>query len=348
MSLPRYRLEQLEVPTSLPGFTIRRYQPGDERGILEAFNHVFAVGNPSFVPRTLEHWRWQFDGNPEGKQIYVAIHDETGAVAGHYAGLPRLMRSRDRSGIAAESVDSFVDSRFRAGLRRPGLFVVMALRWFHDFGDSGNLFAYGLPIATAARIGSAFLTYQTVHHQLALERSLEDARPLGGPAAPFVSEVSSFDDRFGELWERTAPELGVASVRGARYLNWRFRDHPTWKYRIGVVGDDQELRGYAVVRRGWFDDRDEELIVDFLCPKDDIDAARSLLRWAVERGREDGARKLTAILPPTSRWFAAFQKFGFLVRGTKYDWSVAWEKRPLDPYTLRREWWYTLADTDLA
>ncbi len=54
------------------------------------------------------------------------------------------------------------------------------------------------------------------------------------------------------------------------------------------------------------------------------------------------------MLPPTSRWFAEFQRQGFLVRGTKYEWSVAWERRPLDPAVLRREWWYTLADTDLA
>ncbi len=348
MSLPRYRLEQLEVPESLPGFTIRRYRPGDEERILETFNRVFAAGNPSFVPRTADQWRWQFARNPEGMQVLVAVHDESGAVAGHYAGIPRRMKCRDALGVAAESVDSMVDVRFRAGLRRPGLFVVTALQWFRQFCNGGDLFAYGLPITTAARIGSAFLTYQVVHHQIALERDVSGARPFGGPSKPHVSEVSAFDLRFDALWQRVAPEIAIGCVRDARYLNWRFRDHPTARYRIGVVGDGATLRGYAVTRRAAFDDRDDELIVDFLAPLADGDAARALLRWAAERAREDGAASLTAVLPPTSRWFAEFQRQGFLVRGTKYEWSVAWERRPLDPAVLRREWWYTLADTDLA
>ena len=131
-------------------------------------------------------------------------------------------------------------------------------------------------------------------------------------------------------------------------MRWRFRDRPGCRYRIGVVGDSKALAGYAVARRATFDDRDDEILVDFLAPRGDLDTARSLMRWGADRAREDGAKHLTAALPPTSRWFLDLQRLGFLVKGTKYEWSVAWEKRPLDPAVLRREWWFTLADTDLA
>src|SRR5262245_13398242 len=218
MPVPRYRLEQLEVPETLAGFTIRRYEPGDESKILATFNRVFRAS------RTLEHWRWEFPGNPEGMQVMVAIHDATGEVAGHYAGVPRRIKCRDATGIACDSVDSMVDPRFRAGLRRPGLFVILGLRWFRDFGSGGNLFAHGLPNEAAVRVGGVFLTYQTVHSQLALERAVDGARPFGGSAPPAVSEVERFDGRVDALWERVAPEIPIGTIRDARYLNWRFAD----------------------------------------------------------------------------------------------------------------------------
>ena len=59
------------VPMS--SFTVRPFEPGDEQGVLELFNRVFAEGNPGFVPRTMETWRrlyvWngrRFDRVPEG------------------------------------------------------------------------------------------------------------------------------------------------------------------------------------------------------------------------------------------------------------------------------------------
>jgi hypothetical protein len=349
MTLLRARLESVEIPTSIAGFKIRKYQPGDEVGILDGFNRVFAIGNPAFRPREMRRWRWEFLENPEGTQIMVAVHEETGAIAGHFAGLPRKFAGNGREGHVAEAVDSYVDPRFRAALRRPGLFVVMALTWFREFcGDRGDFFAYGLPIDSAARIGGAFLDYQVVHQQFSLDRAIGEPRPFGGPASPAVSEVAEFDARFDELWHRIAPELGVAAVRERKYLHWRYLAHPDHQYSIGAVGDANALRGFVVSRRTWFDDRDAEVIVDFLCPRGDIEAARALLRFVSERGREHGAENLMMVMPTTSPWFLEFQRLGFVVRGTKYDFSVSHNRRPFETHTLRREWWYTLGDTDLA
>lgn len=345
----RARLEEIEIPESIPGFTIRRYRPGDEAGIQDAFHRVFAAGNPQFAPRSLERWRWQFERNPAGTQILIAVHDETGAVAGHYAGVPRAFRGQGREGLAAEAVDSFVDPRFRAALRRPGLFVVLALAWFREFTASGaDFFAYGLPIETAARIGGAFLDYQVVHHQLALERAVDDPRVLGGPAAPGVSVVDDFDGRFERLSEEALPGLGSATVRSAAYLRWRYLEHPDHRYVVGAAGEGDRLRGYVVLRRGAFDGREDELVVDFVVPAGDLDAARALLRFAAQRAREEGAPAVSLVLPPSSAWFREIQRLGFYARPTRYDWSVSHNRRPYETHVLRRDWWYTLGDTDLA
>lgn len=349
MSQSRFRLEQLEIPESLPGFHLRRYAPGDEAAILDTFNRVFAAGNQWFEPRAMARWKWQYSDNPAGAQIVVAIHEETGSIAAQYAAVPRRFRGAGQSGVVAEAVDSFVDSRFRAALRRPGLFVVTVSRWCREFcGQGGDFFFYGLPIETAARIGGAFLDYQCVQNSLALERDLNDPRPFGGPAMPAVSEVSEFDARFDVLYESVAPALNMSTERNVVYLRWRYLKHPEFQYHIGVVGDPAALRGYAITRRGMFDDRHDQLLVDFLVHPGDIDTMRSLLRWVAERARESGAGRISVLLPSGQYWFSQFQRLGFIVRPTKYEWTCSHNRRPFETYALRRDWFYTLGDTDLA
>lgn len=349
MPQSRFRLDQLEIPATLPGFSLRRYEKGDETKILETFNRVFAAGNPNFEPRGLDRWNWQYANNPAGTQIVVAVHDETGAIAAQYAAVPRRFRAPDRVGIAAEAVDSFVDARFRAALRRPGLFVVTVKRWCAEFcGHGGDFFFYGLPIETAARIGGAFLDYQCVQNTLALEKNIIDRRVFGGPSMPAVSEVTNFDARFDTFWNDIAPELGMANIRDVQYLRWRYLQHPEFQYRIGVVGDATKLSGYAITRRGIFDDRHDQILVDFLARRGDLDTMRALLKWAAERGREDGADQISVMIPSSAAWFTDLQRLGFYARPTKYEWTCSHNRRPFETHVLRKEWFYTLGDTDLV
>ncbi|MBI3819950.1 MAG: hypothetical protein HY286_14735 [Planctomycetes bacterium] len=345
----RFRLEQLEIPESIPGFTLRCYQPGDETRILESFNRVFSVGNAWFEPRTIARWNWQFIKNPAGTQIMLAVHDETGEVAAQFAAVPRKFRAPDRSGMLGESVDSFVDARFRTALRRPGLFVVTVKRWCREFiGAQGDFFLYGLPIEAAARIGGAFLNYQCVENSLALEKNIEEKRPFGGPSMPAVSEVYDFDGRFDEFWRSIESELGMSNIRDAQYLRWRYLQHPEYQYRIGVVGDAARLDGYAITRFGAFDDRVDQLVVDFLARRGDADTMRSLLRWTADRGLEAGAKRISLLIPSSSPWFLQLQRMGFFVRSTKYEWNCSQNRKPFETHALRKEWHYTLGDTDLA
>jgi hypothetical protein len=349
MPQSRFRLDEIEIPPTLPGFSLRRYQPGDEVGILDTFNRVFAEGNPWFEPRSMARWRWQYVDNPKGGQIVVAVHDETGSIAAHFAAVVRTLRAPDRTGLVAEAVDSFVDAKFRAALRRPGLFVVTVNRWTQEFcGPGGDLFFYGLPIETAARIGGAFLDYQCVETTLALEKSIEAPRPFGGPAMPALSEVDDFDGRFVQLYEEVAPELGLSIVRDLPYLRWRYLQHPDYKYRIAVVGDSAILNGYMVTRRGLFDDRHDQLVVDFLVRRGDFDTMRTLLRWVADRGREEGATRISCMLPAATAWFGDLQRLGFFVRNTKYEWTISHNRRPFETHNIRKQWFYTLGDTDLV
>lgn len=99
-----------------------------------------------------------------------------------------------------------------------------------------------------------------------------------------VDEVTSFDGRFDDLWQRAIPEFGVTSERTSRFLTWRFLGTPVGHaYAILTVSApaDGRLLGYAVL----FTREDTAYLVDVFA-EDAGPAMESVLaacvRWALD------------------------------------------------------------------
>lgn len=349
----------------LPGdITIREYRPGDAEAILACFNRVFAVGNPRFVPRTLERWRWQFERNPAGNRIALAL-TPAGEVIAQFCALPAKALFQGREVVFHQAVDSMADPRYRRLLfvpdrtdgraRGASLFVRTASLFVETWGTSGaDLFGYGFPIPIAWRVGKAHLGYEVIRTQLVLARPVGAPPPGRSPAPPSsavgVEEVARFDGRADRLWERCAAEFGAAIVRDSAYLGWRYAEHPEARYRCAIAkaAGAEAIRGLAVYRRGEFSDRDQGLLVEWLVPSADLDAGRALVEWALSRSREDGADRLAALIPDSSPWFLAFQREGFLAERTKYVLVGRNYLGREDAFWFRKNWAYTLGDFDLV
>ena len=59
---------------------VRSFRAGNEPAILTLFHRVFGRDSPGFPPRTLAHWRWEFDGAPMGRRIFVATLGNSASV----------------------------------------------------------------------------------------------------------------------------------------------------------------------------------------------------------------------------------------------------------------------------
>jgi hypothetical protein len=67
------------------------------------------------------------------------------------------------------------------------------------------------------------------------------------PANVTIEMTDRFDARANRLWQRAAPQLGIAGGRTAEYLDWRFCHCPDVRYRVLNLCDHQgELLGYVV------------------------------------------------------------------------------------------------------
>jgi len=321
-------------------YEIRRYRPGDEGAVLETFNRVFAEGHPEFEPRGLDEWRWQYEENPAGMRLGLAMAGDV--VAASFASQPNRVLADGREVIFCQIIDSMTHPDHRRGLKRPGLFVETA-RW--TMADYGDPVFFGYPNREAWRMGRRFLNYDFVRQQSVLVRELG---PLSPSVPAEVEEVTSFGPEVARLDRRCAAEWGASVVRDEAYLNWRFARNPRFTYRIFVVREGAELAGYAVYRQGDWPLPGVGLLVDFLVPSGSLAVGELLSQAALAAARADDVAMVVQILPEWSPWSARFQEWHWRHFATDYVMGGLIQSPLFDMYYLRDRWWYTLAEMDLV
>lgn len=330
-------------------FLLKEWEPGEEERIVAAFNRVFAKADPNFRPRSLDFWRWQYLDNPSGKLL---IHAEApdGSVAAHHGFINQRLLLEGRPSLCGQMVDSMVDPAYRRGLQRVSLSATLSNSFIGHTGGEGarlHAFYWGAPVPVAMRIGKALVQYEVVRTQLKLSCAPAEVR-LQGASGISVEEPASFPEDTVEFFRKVAHCYKAIAVRDQPQLDWRFVRHPECRFSIATARLGGELRGYAVYSHGSFDGFEEGLVCDWLVHPDDGAAANALWAWLVEKARASSAERLTAVFPETVPDWIRFQEAGFRAAPTQYPFVARTCVRRFDPPWLRRNWYYTLGDTDLV
>ena len=323
-------------------YEIRPYRPGDEHGILDTFNVVFGDEDPEFEPRTMAEWEWAFARNPAGRRIWVAEHE--GTIVAQCAALPFRVRLDGETSSITQGVDSMVHPEHRRGLRRPGLFVATAKPFFREFrGPGKDALHYGWPVEPAWRIGKTFLGYEIVRTQ-----TIHFRPPGPGPTEPpaGVVRLERFEESVIDLYERCQAGWGLSVIRDADYLNWRFLENPRFRYHVLAVPGDAGLRGYAVFRKADSPLPESGLLMEWLVPEDDPEAAELLRDAVLAQARADAAHTVLTVFPDWSSWFHRFQDWGWNVYASDYLLIGIVQNPRYDTWWLRKHWWYQLGELD--
>ncbi len=104
-----------------------------------------------------------------------------------------------------------------------------------------------------------------------------------------------FDGRFDRLAHRIGPRLGIAPLKDAAYLRWRYLDWPhlrTSTYVLPRRGGD--IGGFVVLREPQ-PGEDSGRVLDLVCDPDDADGARALALAAIRHYRHLGMRRLEVL-----------------------------------------------------
>jgi hypothetical protein len=345
------------TPAPAPGeaapdpVTIREWRPGDDEAVLQCHNAVFADPHRGVPERSLAHWRWKFAANPTGRILQMLAVHATEGIVGVYGAIPVRVTCAGRRWLAAQSVDLCVRPEWLAHGGGSGLFPrlgrAFADRWLGTRDDQ-VLFTYGLPVP-AWRSGALHLGWQNVRDWDVTFRELPpDAPPRPAPGGLAVGAVERFDAATDELFARIEPELGLATVRDHRYLNWRYADHPDRSYALFECRERAtgRLRGAFVYAVGDLVQRQTSLLVDWLQAADDGEAMTAMLAAAEERSRRDGTGLVCSTWNHADPRFVALQEHGYRVRGTPWFLGVA--AAAYDVFFFRERWYFTLGDCDLV
>ncbi len=326
----------------------RLYQPGDEGPILETFNRTFSESwDEGYVDRTLEQWEWEFLGNPTGQRILLGMADD-GRVACQYAAVPiRVWAGKELSFFHA--VDSMVHPDFRTGLRKRGLFLEVAERFFEIFGGKVDDLGFGYPIRPAWRIGERFLGYRLIRSLDYLLRSTD--QDLSAPAGITVREVQRFSPELDAFEAKLRPSFACMTIKDRPCMDWRYADCPSHEYHILEAWEGDDYRGFVVLRVEGGLVPDAAMIGDSLVAEGDVDVMHALIAAAVGMARGAGCTQLMTVQNPELPQFDALSGLGFTaVPSTQWlerklgsrDWSSG-----LDQEWLAHHWQYCLGDSDL-
>ena len=337
---------------SEPRYQVRPYQDGDEERILRLFNRVFGEGDERFQPRTTEQWQWEFAENPAGRQISLAF-DADGELVAHYACLPVVLNLEGTHALAGQGIDSMVHPDHRRGLKKEGPFLAAARHYFETWGNAKVCaLGFGYPNQRAFRIGVKLLGYVPVFENLPVlyrnffEHSDDERVGAGHADALEVRRIERFDERFDTLWNSLEPRYPVAVVRDARYLNWRYLGCPHIEYECYEVRHASQLRGWFVLRAGW-NQLPILAVTDLLAAPDDEAVVAVALRYAVRRARATEQARVELWLPRQHPHFEHALRAGFDTEPCNYHLCVMLYRRELELERIRRQWYYTIGDSDL-
>jgi hypothetical protein len=326
-----------------PGYEVRGYRPGDEEQILPLFEHVFPV------KRGMAHWRWKFLDNPAGRHVTLAVAPGE-RIVGQFAGLPAVAAHPGGSFILSQGIDHMVHPDHQG----KGVFAAMTRHFIASvLAADRRVVFYSYPLARKHSIDQRVTDAELVHPVTALGWNLSRAETSlrAGPRRRLrfrVDRVARFGEAVDALWSRLRSGLGVAAVRDARYLNWRYADCPDVAYALLQATDrwTGRVAGLAVLRFGWFDEPIAAL-VDWLVPAQDTAVAGALLAECHAQARASGCRSMRTWLPPGTEANRAVVSLGYVPEETPFLLTTLADSDRERSRLMKSQWFYTMGDSDI-
>jgi GNAT superfamily N-acetyltransferase len=247
---------------------IGKFDRGEESQAVELLiQRVPPDERPAVYERRIRRWRWQYYENPNnpGGEPSIWVARMGSKVTGLAGTVPvRLITPRGKV-QALWALDLVVDPSMRGrgigkrmmtevvnaapvalgiGWSPAGLRVDLSvgLRLVHGF-TGGNL------VVSPFRFEAWCLRNKHYRYMLRLGRDLlRLGRWTSRSGTEPVTVSTDFPPGTARLWERVSAAYDFAVDRDAAYLEWRYKSHPTYSYRIVYTGTAEDPRALAVYR----------------------------------------------------------------------------------------------------
>lgn len=343
-----------------PQYRIRQIGAGEYEAVQALHAAHFPAGN---FRLQRAWWDWQYQRNPaidDGQPPAWVAETQHGDLVAHCGAIVVPLHCDHRIARAVWTVDLFVlPPHRRAGLgvqlvraqyakydwtailgANPASFALFSREQWHDYGNltrflrplhAGHLLRRYLPlgfVAQAAGKAASAAATAFAHRK--------------GSAGVEVRRVERYGEDVSALWDRLATQLGAAMRRDARYLNWRYADHPGLRYVLWQAERRGEAAGFLVGRR---DPRAGYTIGSIVDLAGDQAALCELITAAVEDFRRDRRTAFADAYVTLATHGQALRRCGFVGRRSPKHFMV----RPCTPgWSLppAEQWLISKGDSD--
>lgn len=286
--------------------------------------------------KSAAYYQWMYLANPVGPAVVVGAKHR-GRLVSSFAIAPKLMQLPDGERIVGKTMDMFTHPEYQ-GL---GLMSKVAGAAFDAAAEEGMGALFVTPSSSSYPIFKKKYRYREDFEVVYRAHILRPGRLVAWKLPAAGKLVGRFLDRawdaasrllsrrlpkdysmvldtsFGEveevLWRRVAVDYGVATVRSAEYLNWRYVDHVD-NYTVIKLYAQRQLVGFIVLKKTLRRGMSVGEIVDYICIRGDTRTFNLLVHCALEHFRSRSVVICEAWVIPSSRQEREFIRAGLWYR----------------------------------
>jgi len=316
---------------------VRKYEPGDERNIVEFLNSVLKW--PAFEIDTpkLDFRKWKYIDVPGGPATIGLVANENGIIVCHSAGLPLriIIGGKEFKSIEGTDVcrdqeysteemllkaiecknDQAMEKGIEVGFSYPaeGMYDTLTNHFgYRDLGIEVSWPLYILDPRVFFALSKAGFPKAIAYRTVTLGNRRLAAKAKRDGSGLVVKETSRFGPGISKLFRESAKGFDIIVVRDQELLNWRYADKRAGKFSILVADSDRETYGYVVLKAEGKGETRCCYIVDMLVHPDKSEAARLLLLRALDHSKRMGAMALHCRLVKGHPYRTAFREVGFV------------------------------------
>ncbi|HJM57282.1 MAG: hypothetical protein CMJ98_10640 [Planctomycetes bacterium] len=220
---------------------------------------------------------WRYDASPHGQALSLLARTASGQAVSGYACSPRRILFRGEvGGTVGQTGDVMTDPEHRG----QGVFSDLDRRAMSAAAERGWAFVFGLPNRQSAHIFVEHLGWESVgrirpytfvlHADAAARAERMKAGRLAAMATPWRAwrgnmrrghlrnvafdtltsvALPRFDESLEPLMQAVAAQWPWMVERSADYLNWRFIDAPSGRFRAhGVFDTEGAMQAFVVIQ----------------------------------------------------------------------------------------------------
>lgn len=348
---------------------IRDYKESDCSEVSKLMKDYF-LQNLEFEARSHEpdYYKWKYGKNPAGGAV-VRIAEDDSKIIGYFGVILKRAWVNGSNVLAGEMVDAYLAPEYQG----KGVFLKLVKEVFEECHRKGVNILVGSPNEVAkpiwlkrykfkmafnfrslvmplnfSSIINKVIKIKAISTLIGFPISLLSRIVYGGKSKYEIIQVSDFDDRTNQIWEKNKHAYSIALVKDSEYLSWRYSENPE-EYEYYLVMDQGELQGLFVLKIQTLKDMTFAHIVDVLMPSNEGKVMRGLLSSISKTLRGRKVDFVSSWAQVGSQWYQSLVRKGFFSRKKHFYFVIRSENEKVElPVEIENMniWNFAQGDTD--